>query len=201
MADEVEATSSHFYGNMPITHFAQDGKNFADLCWRVFMGHQEVNEPSEGEAQLFSAGSWSKVATAALRIPIWADNKGWAKTNKGHVISKEPTSRKMNPLIADFKKAHGRLPAIGDTITVTSNSEIFVPTTFEPGENRLYTGKYSASMNAVLTREQWEDIPDSQKNAQNCIYEILNTTDISFTAKAKEGASTAPSGRFKTEGW
>jgi hypothetical protein len=196
------AAVSHIFANMPIVHFAQDGKGYEDLTFRVFLGHNEVNDPSDNEDQLEDINSYAKVATAALRIPIFADNKGWAKKNDDHDIDEEPKSRKLNPVIAEFKKAHGRLPAIGDTITVTSNSEIFVPTTFLDKKDKHLTGKYSAPMSSVLTREQWDDIPESQKNSQNCIYEILNTTGISIVATEQEeqGAPTATSGRLQ-DGW
>jgi hypothetical protein len=197
---ELIATTALRYENMPVSYFGQDGKAYDDLCFRAFMGHQGVNSPSKGEDLLQGIGSWAKVATAGLRIPIFADSKGWAKTNPGHVISKEPNSRKLNPVIADFMKAHGRLPASGDTMSVTSHSEIFVPTTFSPGGNPDYTGKYGASLNDVLTKKQWEEIPDSQKSRQNCVYEILNTTDISFTAGTEESTAQAVAPN-RREGW
>ena len=197
---DLIATTELRYSNMPVSYFGQDGKGYDDLTFRIFMGHQGVNPPSKGEDLLGTIGSWAKVATAGLRIPIFADSKGWSEDNEGHDPNKEPDTRKRNPVIAKFMKAHGRLPAFGDTITVTSSSEIFVPTTFLDKKDKHLTGKYSAPMASVLTEEQWDAIPESQKSSQNCVYEILNTTDISFTAGTEESTAQAVTPN-RRKGW
>jgi hypothetical protein len=176
-----------------------------DLSWRIMLSTQTEHDTSNDEDHLEDIRAFAKKGTPAFRMDMFDDDKGWsaknpAKDEDGKVIkgreptptetiaryNNEPATRKRNPVIAAFVKAHKRLPMAQDTFNLKAAGDILIPTTYRPQGEAKYTGKYSAQMNDTLTQEQWDAIPEHQKNRQNCVYELMHTSDISIDATAIE---------------
>ena len=219
MADLV-ARIVHTYENIVASYIGQDKNGNQDTLRFLATVNKEL--ASEGHKQLKSVaykGIFAKVATMGFRIPLFTkdsdytidDKDGnpvkqpWSEKNmellkksqddsRIHPIYEdEPDSRK-NPVLVNFVEKNGRMPTSKDTFTVTSGSEIFVPTTFVTryGESTKDSGKYGAFVTEVLTEELWNSIPEFARDAQNCVYEILRTSKVKLLATAPEVVDDTP---------
>ena len=172
-----------------------------DLTWRIMLSTQTEHDTPADEQAVDSIQCYAKAGTPAFRMSMFDDEEDWsdknpAKDKDGKVIdtitryNNEPATRKRNPEIARFVKEHKRLPMAGDTFNLKAAGDILIPTTFAPSTRRMpngdqsKTGSYSAPMVAVLTKEQWEAVPEHQKNRQNCVYELMHTSDVHIDATA-----------------
>jgi len=218
MADLV-ARIVHTYENIVASYIGQDKNGNQDTLRFLATVNKELAD--EGHSQLRTVaykGIFAKVATMGFRIPLFTkdsdytidDKDGnpvtqpWSEANMAlleesqkddsihPIYEDEPDSRK-NPVLVDFVKEHGRMPTSKDTFTVTSGSEIFIPTTFvQRYGGTSDSGKYGAFVTEVLTEELWNSIPEYARDAQNCVYEILRTSKVKILATAPEVVDDTP---------
>jgi hypothetical protein len=207
LAANAIARIVHTYENIVASYIGQDKNGNQDTLRVLATVNKELAE--EGHSQLRTVaykGIFAKVATMGFRIPLFTEDSDYTiddkdgnpvkqpwseenmellkksqEDNRIHPIYEdEPDSRK-NPLLVDFVKEHGRMPTNKDTFTVTSGSEIFVPTTFVQRYGGTGdSGKYGAFITEVLTEELWNKVPEFARDAQNCVYEILRTDSESL---------------------
>ena len=231
---DLVARIVHTYENIVASYIAQDKNGNQDTLRFLATVNKELAD--EGHKQLRSVaykGIFAKVATMGFRTPLFTEDSDYTiddkdgnairqpwseknmallqesqKDNRIHPIYEdEPDSRK-NPVLVDFVKEHGRMPTGKDTFTVTSGSEIFVPTTFVTRHgDHSDSGKYGAMATEVLTEELWNSIPEYARDAQNCVYEILRTDSKSLQIFATapevmdDTPKTVPSSAAERERW
>ena len=209
----ILAAFSFLFANVPCIYFKYD-ENDDGLSWRIMLATQEEHDSARDEQRLNQVQSWGKPLQPAFRMSLFDDDEGWSDKNpavdaEGNTVphltryANEPKTRKRNPVIAAFEKENGRLPTVGDTFTVKGTGDLFAPTTFAPRGDRSATGKYGANMPDILTKEQWDAIPEAQQKRQNCVFDLVHVTKVVIepTAEEPEVMEDTPQPAKRHERW
>jgi len=192
----ILAAFSFIFSNVPCIYFKRDA-NDDGLSWRIMLATQEEHDSARDEQRLNQVQSWGKPLQPAFRMSLFDDDDGWSDKNpavdaEGNSVphltryANEPKTRKRNPVIAAFVKDNERLPTVGDTFTVEGTGDLFAPTTFAPRGDYGATGKYGVPTDFILTKEQWESIPEASRKRQSCVFDLVHVTKVEIEPTAPE---------------